>query len=91
MFTGCPLTHLFIYYFILDNALIKKWRNIKDTYLKILKKPKSGSGFNKERQYLYARQLSFLTQTCLVPETESSLNFEQRMSDVNNEELTAEI
>lgn len=66
---------------------MKKWRNIKDTYIKTLKKPKSGSGSsNKGRQYLYAKQLAFLQQSSLITETESSLNSEHPVSDEDNDE-----
>lgn len=68
---------------------MKNWRNIKDTYMKTLKKPKSGSGTNKGRQYLYAKQLSFLQQSSLITETESSLHSEQLLSDEENEESRA--
>lgn len=67
--------------------LLKKWRNIKDTYLKTLKKPKSGSGYKKGRQYIYARQLSFLRQICLVTESKSSLCSEQPMIDEDNDKF----
>lgn len=75
--------------FYIDNALVRKWRNIKDTYLKTLKKFKSGSDCNKGRQYLYAEQLSFLRRTGLVTKTKCSLNSEQPVSDEDNEELRA--
>lgn len=75
--------------FYVDNALVRKWRNIKDTYLKTLKKRKSGPGCKKGRQYLYAKELSFLRQTCLITKTKSSLNSEQPLSDKDNEELRA--
>lgn len=75
--------------FYVENALVRKWRNIKDTYLKTLKKLKSGSGCNKGRQYLYAKQLSFLRRTCLITKTKSSLKPEQPVSDEDNEELRA--
>jgi hypothetical protein len=66
---------------------MKKWRNIRDTYLKTLKKPKSGSGCNNGRQYLYAKQLSFLKKSNIIAETESSLDSVQLEGGEDREEL----
>ncbi|XP_076656101.1 uncharacterized protein LOC143360834 [Halictus rubicundus] len=55
-------------------ALIKKWRNIKDNFLKsIKKKTKSGQAADRGRQYIYGRQLSFLRQDGTTTNTQSSL------------------
>lgn len=50
------------------------WRNIRDTYLRSLKKSsKSGQVAAPKRQYIYAQQLLFLRQAWAVIETQSSI------------------
>ncbi|XP_078048306.1 uncharacterized protein LOC144475855 isoform X1 [Augochlora pura] len=45
------------------NKLIKKWRNVKDNFLKSVKKrTRSGHTAERGRRYIYARQLTFLQQ-----------------------------
>ncbi|XP_029712837.2 uncharacterized protein LOC109405708 [Aedes albopictus] len=53
--------------------LSKKWKNLKDNFAKSQKKQtKSGRAANSSRKYIYAKQLSFLTQAGAVAETDSS-------------------
>nr|CAI5822797.1 unnamed protein product [Callosobruchus analis] len=69
-----------------SNKFIRKWRNIKDSYLKNLKKKtKSGQAANFGRTYIYAKQLSFLQQAATTSETQSSLLEEQQVDDVPSE------
>ncbi|CAL1678899.1 unnamed protein product [Lasius platythorax] len=70
------------------NKLIKKWRNIKDNYLKSTKRnAKSGAAADTGRWYIYARQLSFLQHAGATTDTQSSLGAEdEEQSQDRNEE-----
>ncbi|CAH1170940.1 unnamed protein product [Phaedon cochleariae] len=73
------------------NKFIKKWRNIKDTYTKSLKKKtKSGQAADKTKKYIYARQLSFLGSSGATTETQSSLEGTNEDEDVAQPETQSE-
>ncbi|CAL1299095.1 unnamed protein product [Larinioides sclopetarius] len=56
------------------NKLAKRWKNIKDTYTRSLrKKNKSGQAAESRSRYIYAAQLSFLETAGARTETQSSL------------------
>lgn len=74
----------------LGNRLITKWRNIKDTYVRsIKKKTRLGQAPDKGRRYIYARQLSFLHQA--GAETSSSSADRNPESDSLYEEATESV
>lgn len=56
--------------------LIKKWKNVRDQYVKSVKrrKGKSGSAAKTTKNYIFHEQLSFLKGTVEMRETESSLD-----------------
>lgn len=67
--------------------MIKKWRNIKDNYVKSLKKQtKSGQGLDLGRPYIYTRQLQFLQYTGATAESQSSCGKEQAEDDLKQSE-----
>ena len=67
---------------VLGNKLISKWRNIRDNFTRSLrKKTKSGQGADSGRQYVYARQLSFLLATSAPAATQSSIEEEGQFID----------
>jgi hypothetical protein len=74
-----PFLHQALYFFS-GNTLMKKWNNIKDQFLKILrKKPKNlyKMADCSGKQYIYARQLSVLKQAGTVTaNTQSSSNID---------------
>ncbi|KAG5865558.1 hypothetical protein JTB14_000696 [Gonioctena quinquepunctata] len=71
--------------------LIKKWRNIKDSYSKSLKKKtKSGQAADNTKIYIYARQLSFLGSSGATTETQSSSTGTQVDEDVDQPENQSE-
>ena len=75
-------------YFFSGNTLIKKWQNIKDNFLKSLrKKTKSGQAADSGRRYIYAQQLSFLQQAGATTDTQSSLGVDDEQ---DNRELSEE-
>jgi len=58
--------HLFIYIYSVKEIKDKKWRHIRDAYMKHVsdeKNVKSGSGGSKRKAYTYAESLSFLNIT----------------------------
>ncbi|CAG9814632.1 unnamed protein product [Phaedon cochleariae] len=61
--------------------LIKKWRNIKNNYVKSLKKTKSGQAAQSGKRYIYARQLSFLQTAGARTETQSSFGNDDEEED----------
>lgn len=67
--------------------MVKKWKNIKDNYLKSLKKKtKSGQAADSGRRYIYARQLTFLQTAGATIETQSSLEGNEEEEDVQQPE-----
>jgi len=73
---------LYLLYFFSGNTLIKKWRNIKDNFLKSLrKKTKSGQAADSGRRYIYAQQLSFLQQAGATTDTQSSLGVDDEQDN----------
>jgi hypothetical protein len=79
------------YISVLGNKLVSKWRNIKDNFTRSLRKKKSGQGADSGRQYVYARQLSFLLSTTAPATTQSSIEEEGQLevSDETPETQTA--
>lgn len=66
------IIHILI--FFSGNKLIKKWRNIRDSYSRNTKRStKSGQAADVNKKYIYARQLSFLGYSGASTETQSSL------------------
>ena len=73
---------MYLLYFFAGNTLIKKWRNIKDNFLKSLrKKTKSGQAADSGRRYIYAQQLSFLQQAGATTDTQSSLGVDDEQDN----------
>lgn len=64
--------------FISGDSLIKKWRNVKDRWMKHVRKDKdskkSGAGASKIKKYVYHDQLQFLKKIAHQRDTESSIN-----------------
>lgn len=61
---------------ILGEVLLKKWKNIRDRYVRdcSLRKGKSGDGAKRKTPYVYAQQLKFLDDTIENRKTTSSLD-----------------
>lgn len=76
-----------IIFFVLGKLLIKKWKNIKDQYIKSLKKlkGKSGSAAKTFKKYIFSEQLSFLKSTLVTRETESSFDVDNSPESLDNE------
>lgn len=63
-------------FIVTGKALMKKWRNIKDSFVKAsknMKNMKSGSGAKHKSPYTYYNILLFLKDSTMVNETESDI------------------
>lgn len=64
--------------FISGDRLIKKWRNVRDRWMKQIRKEKdskkSGAGANKIKKYIFNDQLQFLKKVVHQNATSSSIN-----------------
>ncbi|XP_022179370.1 uncharacterized protein LOC111039987, partial [Myzus persicae] len=67
------------------NNIEKKWRNVRDAFIRSLKedKPKSGDGARKKskKTYLYHDELRFLIKTITPRKTSSSINLNNTAYD----------
>ncbi|KAL4127044.1 hypothetical protein QTP88_011242 [Uroleucon formosanum] len=69
------------------NVIIGKWQNIRDAFIRSLKK-KSGQGYTKN--YIYSEQLKFLLKIAQKDDTESSIIEEESTEDINVEDNVSE-
>lgn len=64
---------------------MKRWTNIKDSFLKWMKKYKeisrSGAAASRMKKYVYHDQLLFLKKVAVPNETEDSLNDSTNMNE----------
>lgn len=64
--------------FISGDTLLKKWRNVRDRWMKHIRQDKdskkSGAGSSKIKKYVYHEQLQFLKKVSNQHDTESSIN-----------------
>lgn len=60
---------------------MNKWKNTRDNFMRTVKKSKSGDGAQTSRQYVYARQLSFLLGNTALACTEASIVEETPSAD----------
>lgn len=77
---------------ISGNTLQKKWKNLRDTFVREMKKTKnapSGSGASKI-QYIYFQRLMFLERSVRNKKTESNIQNTSENSETGNEESTAD-
>lgn len=71
----------------LGDVIIGKWQNIRDAFIRSLKK-KSGQGYTKN--YIYSEQLKFLLKIAQKDDTESSIIEEELTEDINVEDNVSE-
>lgn len=77
---------------ISGNTLQKKWKGLRDTFVREMKKTKnapSGSGASKI-QYIYFQRLMFLERSVRNKKTESNIQDTSENSKTGNEESTAD-
>ncbi|KAJ8883840.1 hypothetical protein PR048_015695 [Dryococelus australis] len=76
--SGSHSTFITEYRIALGKQVIKKWKNIKEQWMKCAKKikepDKSGSGVKTTKKYIYNEQLSFLKKTINMRDTVSSFD-----------------
>ncbi|KAF9406398.1 hypothetical protein HW555_013220 [Spodoptera exigua] len=76
----------------LGNTLQKKWKGLRDTFVREMKKTKnapSGSGASKI-QYIYFQRLMFLERSVRNKKTESNIQDTSENSETGNEESTVD-
>lgn len=77
---------------ISGNTLQKKWKGLRDTFVREMKKTKnapSGSGASKI-QYIYFQRLMFLERSVRNKKTESNIQDTSENSETGNEESKAD-
>ncbi|XP_046673246.1 uncharacterized protein LOC124362627 [Homalodisca vitripennis] len=71
----------------LGDNLLKKWRNIRDRWMKHIRQDKdskrSGAGASKIKKYIYHDQLQFLKKIAHQHDTESSINVPEGNNSVS--------
>lgn len=86
-FVGSNSFILVIITCFLGDVIIGKWQNIRDAFIRSLKK-KSGQGYTKN--YIYSEQLKFLLKIAQKDDTESSIIEEESTEDINVEDNVSE-
>lgn len=71
----------------LGDVIIGKWQNIRDAFIRSLKK-KSGQGYTKN--YIYSEQLKFLLKIAQKDDTESNVIEEESTEDINVDDNVSE-
>lgn len=76
--------------FISGDTLLKKWRNVRDRWMKHIRQDKeskkSGAGASKIKKYIYHDQLQFLKKIAHHHDTESSINVPKGNNPVSRTE-----
>lgn len=72
---------------ILRDLIIGKWHNIRDAFIRSLKK-KSGQGYTKN--YIYSEQLKCLLKIAQKDNTESSIIEEESTENINVDDNVSE-